>query len=102
MRRILSGCCAIAVSGHAAATPNSVMNSRRIIRGPRRPLRATWADGKRFFTWRPHSRQRNIELAITWTPEPSARDDLDIEILFDGRHILMGFLVGGQLPLNQL
>jgi hypothetical protein len=52
--------------------------------------------------WRPHSRQRNIELAITWTPEPSARDDLDIEILFDGRHILMGFLVGGQLPLNQL
>jgi hypothetical protein len=42
------------------------------------------------------------ELAITWTPEPSARDDLDIEILFDGRHILMGFLVGGQLPLNQL
>src|SRR5215210_2685650 len=29
--------------------------------------------------WLPHSRQRNIELAITWTPEPSARDDLDIE-----------------------
>jgi hypothetical protein len=24
------------------------------------------------------------------------------KILFDGRHIPMGFLVGGQLPLNQL
>src|SRR5262249_14729136 len=34
-------------------------------------------------------RQRNIELAITWAPESSACDDLDIEILFNDRHILM-------------
>ena len=30
------GCCARAVSGHAAAPPSSVMNSRRFIRSPRR------------------------------------------------------------------
>ena len=28
MRRIRSGCCARAASGHAAAPPSSVMNSR--------------------------------------------------------------------------
>ena len=30
MRRIRSGCCARAASGHAAAPPSSVMNSRRV------------------------------------------------------------------------
>ena len=34
-------------------------------------------------------RQRSIELAITWAPESSACDDLNIEILFNDRHILM-------------
>jgi hypothetical protein len=29
-------CCARAASGHAAAPPTSVMNSRRFIRSPRR------------------------------------------------------------------
>jgi hypothetical protein len=29
MRRIRSGCCALVASGHAAAPPMSVMNSRR-------------------------------------------------------------------------
>jgi hypothetical protein len=29
MRRIRSGCCACALSGHVAAPPSSVMNSRR-------------------------------------------------------------------------
>ena len=31
MRRTRSGCCARAASGHAAAPPSSVMNSRRSI-----------------------------------------------------------------------
>ena len=31
MRRIRSGCCARAASGHAAAPPISVMNSRRLM-----------------------------------------------------------------------
>ena len=35
------GCCARAASGHAAAPPSSVMNSRRLIRSPRRRGRAT-------------------------------------------------------------
>ena len=34
MRRIRSGCCARAASGHAAAPPSSVMNSRRLIAAP--------------------------------------------------------------------
>ena len=32
MRRMRSGCCARAASGHAAAPPSSVMNSRRLMR----------------------------------------------------------------------
>src|SRR6266545_7620745 len=40
MRRIRSRCCARAASGHAAAPPSSVMNSRRFIRSPRRRARA--------------------------------------------------------------
>jgi hypothetical protein len=28
----IAGCCALAASGHAAALPSSVMNSRRVIR----------------------------------------------------------------------
>src|SRR5262245_2621911 len=31
MRRTRSGCCALAVSGHVAAPPSSVMNSRRLM-----------------------------------------------------------------------
>jgi hypothetical protein len=31
-RRFRAGCCARAASGHAAAPPSSVMNSRRLIR----------------------------------------------------------------------
>jgi hypothetical protein len=31
IRRIRSVCCARAASGHAAAPPNSVMNSRRFV-----------------------------------------------------------------------
>src|SRR5262245_33166890 len=34
-RRTCSRCCARAVKGHAAAPPNSVMNSRRLIADPR-------------------------------------------------------------------
>ena len=42
-RRIRSDCCARAASGHAAAAPpSSVMNSRRLIRSPRRRGRAAW------------------------------------------------------------
>ena len=33
-RRIPSGCCARAATGHAAAPPTSVMNSRRFINCP--------------------------------------------------------------------
>src|SRR5215467_3927652 len=41
MRRICSSCCARAASGHAAALPSSVMNSRRFItRSPVRRGRA--------------------------------------------------------------
>jgi hypothetical protein len=44
IRRIRSGCCcARAVSGHAAAPPRSVMNSRRFIRSPRRRSTAALA-----------------------------------------------------------
>ena len=42
----ITGCCARAVSGHAAAAPpSSVMNARRLIRSPRRrgrPAAAEW------------------------------------------------------------
>src|SRR5262245_6277100 len=50
-RRIRSACCARAVSGHAAAPPSSVMNSRRlssgrdvrfIARPPHRTVRAAF------------------------------------------------------------
>ena len=34
-------------------------------------------------------RQRNIELAVTWTSAASGRDDLDVENLFDDRLIVM-------------
>ena len=36
----IAGCCARAASGHAAAPPSSVMNSRRLTRSPRRRGRA--------------------------------------------------------------
>src|SRR5262245_20735573 len=40
----IAGCCARAASGHAAAPPSSVMNSRRLItRSPRRRGRAASA-----------------------------------------------------------
>jgi ATP-dependent DNA ligase len=40
----MAGCCARTVSGHAAAPPRSVMNSRRFItRLPRRRARSAWA-----------------------------------------------------------
>jgi hypothetical protein len=39
-RRTRSGCCACPASGHAAAPPSTVMNSRRLTRSPRRPSRA--------------------------------------------------------------
>ena len=43
MRRIRSACCARATNGQAAAAPpSSVMNSRRLIRSPRRRGRAAW------------------------------------------------------------
>ena len=35
MRRIRSACCARAASGHVAAPPRSVMNSRRRISAPK-------------------------------------------------------------------
>ena len=35
MRRIRSVCCALVASGHAAAPPMSVMNSRRLMLPPR-------------------------------------------------------------------
>src|SRR5215469_8502097 len=35
MRRTFSRCCARTASGHAAAPPTSVMNSRRLIVAPR-------------------------------------------------------------------
>jgi hypothetical protein len=38
-----SGCCALAASGHVAAPPSSVMNSRRLTRSPRRRARANGA-----------------------------------------------------------
>src|SRR5262245_5911297 len=38
-----AGCCARAATGHAAAPPSSVMNSRRFIRSPRRRWRAVLA-----------------------------------------------------------
>ena len=37
MRRARSGCCARAVSGHAAAPPRSVMNARRLMGAYPRP-----------------------------------------------------------------
>ena len=37
----IAGCCARAASGHAAAPPSNVMNSRRFTRSPRRRGRAT-------------------------------------------------------------
>ena len=40
----IAGCCARAASGHAAAPPRSVMNSRRLIRSPRRRARAALAE----------------------------------------------------------
>src|SRR5262249_48743099 len=38
----LPDCCAPAASGHAAAPPSSVMNSRRFIRSPRRRVRVAY------------------------------------------------------------
>ena len=57
MRRIRSGCCARAASGHAATVPlSSVMNSRRfiaaIIRSPRRRGRAGSAGLPSRVPWR--------------------------------------------------
>src|SRR5262249_51331208 len=44
-RQTFAPCCARAASGHAAALPSSVMNSRRfIIRSPRRRGRAAFAE----------------------------------------------------------
>src|SRR5262249_25087372 len=40
----IPGCCARAVSGHAAAPPSSDMNARRLIRSPRRRGRAAAAE----------------------------------------------------------
>jgi DNA-binding transcriptional LysR family regulator len=34
-------------------------------------------------------RERNIEAAITWIPQPNSHDDLDVEVLFEDRLILM-------------
>jgi hypothetical protein len=36
MRRIRSGCCANAPSGHAAAPPTAAMNCRRLMASPRK------------------------------------------------------------------
>ena len=44
---IFAGCCARAASGHAAAPPSSVMNSRRFTRSPRRRGRAPSAGTSR-------------------------------------------------------
>src|SRR5262245_26021530 len=53
-------CCARAATGHAAAAPpNSVMNSRRFIRSPRRRGRASSAD---FQAKRPGGRKIDDEL----------------------------------------
>src|SRR5262249_21101505 len=43
----IAGCCARAASGHAAAPPSSVMNSRRFIRGPRRRGRSPGGTSRR-------------------------------------------------------
>src|SRR5262249_53898016 len=43
MRATFAGCCARTASGHAAAPPSSVMNSRRLTRSPRRRGRAASA-----------------------------------------------------------
>ena len=58
MRRMRSGCCARAVSGHAAAPPRSVMNSRRFT------TRCLRASNRKDST--PHLRQ-----------EPAALRDFD-------------------------
>jgi hypothetical protein len=42
----IAGCCARAASGHAAAPPSSVMNSRRLTRSPRRRV-AEFAKARR-------------------------------------------------------
>ena len=38
----IAACCARAASGHAAAPPRSVMNSRRLTRSPHRRVRANY------------------------------------------------------------
>ena len=48
----IAGCCARAASGHAAAPPSSVMNSRRFIRSPRRRGRAASAARRGRAPWR--------------------------------------------------
>src|SRR5262249_25301903 len=63
MRRIRSGCCARAASGHVAAPPSSVMNARRLlIRSPRRrasrykgisPLPVALVEGRQRAHWYP-------------------------------------------------
>ena len=42
MRRIRSACCARAASGHTAAPPSSVMNSRRLIASPEAQDKASY------------------------------------------------------------
>jgi hypothetical protein len=49
-----SNSCAFAPSGHAAAAaPDRIKNSRRLIRSPRRRSRAAWAEGRVRALWRP-------------------------------------------------
>ena len=52
MRRTPSPCCARAASGHAAAPPSSVMNSRRLTRSPRRRGRAVLLVHRCPVSWR--------------------------------------------------
>src|SRR5262249_41922680 len=47
MRATFAGCCARTASGHAAAPPSSVMNSRRLIHSPRRRGRAALSSQRR-------------------------------------------------------
>ena len=66
MRRMRSGCCARAASGHAVAAPSSVMNSRRLMSntgGPPTASRRHQPDCHRHSSGRCDGRHRMVDCA---------------------------------------
>jgi hypothetical protein len=80
IRRMRSGCCARAASGHAAAPPSSVMSARRFTQSPRRARVCMYYCGhKRVSHWPKRSSKRvgGRSGAPQALPMPSALERLN-------------------------